>query len=252
MSADVIIPFHGRADLMRRCLATFADRSVFRGRLLLVDDGSPPADARAVRAIADRLPLPIEWIATAQRHGFVRAVNAAFARCRHDVGIVLNNDTAPTQAMLAQLAHSLALHSSLGAVAPASDNPADLYQYRAAPPQQSGDRPRLTLVPYLTAMCLAVRRRALGGPLFDEVFSPGYFEDLDLSCQLRARGWQLAVLENARIHHAGRATFGSDPALATLIARNYGVFQARWGRAPDHAELDARLSPGDARSGATP
>jgi GT2 family glycosyltransferase len=167
------------------------------------------------------------------------------------VGIVLNNDTAPTQPMLAQLAHSLALDGSLGAVAPSSDNPADLYQYRAAPTNLSGERPRLTHVPYLTAMCLAVRRRALSGPLFDEVFSPGYFEDLDLSCQLRARGWHLAVLENARIHHTGRATFGSDPALTALISRNYSVFRARWGHAPDHAELDSRLWCGDARPGAT-
>jgi GT2 family glycosyltransferase len=73
------------------------------------------------------------------------------------------------------------------------------------------------------------------------VFSPGYFEDLDLSCRLRMAGWRLAIVENCRIHHQGRATFQLDPDLPSIISRNYETFAGRWSHLPEHDDLVSKL-----------
>lgn len=237
MNIDVIIPFHGRVDLLARCLRALADNGAIGGRVYLVDDGSPcRLDYRARRAF-DALGLPIHWLQHDTRQGFVAAVNHAWARCREPATLVLNNDVVVPPDLVRRLRACLLNDGRIAAVAPASDNPTDLFQYRSVP---SG--PGTTEVDYLTAMCIAVRRAAVEWRrLFDPVYARGYFEDLDLCCRLRADGWKLAVLEECLVHHTGRATFGDDPHLDLLVDRNYGIFLGRWRHLDSQPELDRLL-----------
>lgn len=236
-SMDVIIPFHGRVDLLPRCLAALAGNGSIGGFVYLVDDGSPsPPDDRA-RSAFEALGLPIRWLALEARQGFVGAVNHAWKRCREPTTLVLNNDAVVPPDLVGRLGACLGGDGRIAAVAPASDNPVDLFQYR------SGARRRgMTEVSYLTAMCIAVRRAAVGSTqLFDPVYAPGYFEDLDLCCLLRAGGWKLGVLEDCRAHHTGRATFRHDPELAAHLRRNCRTFTARWGHLDSLPELERLL-----------
>lgn len=237
MNIDVIIPFHGRVDLLTRCLSALADNDAIGGRVYLVDDGSPSRlDSRARRAF-DAFGHPIHWLAYDTRQGFVAAVNHAWERCREPATLVLNNDVVVPPDLVRRLRECLSNDARIGAVAPASDHPTDLFQYRPVP---SG--PGTTEVPYLTAMCIAVRRAAVQSTrVFDAVYAPGYFEDLDLCCRLRADGWKLAVLEDCRVHHTGRATFGDDPRLDLLVHRNYGIFLGRWRHLDSQPALDRLL-----------
>ena len=237
---DVIIPFHGRTDLLRRCTGVLAIGAVRLAKLLLVDDGSPrPPSPEVVRAI-EQLGLPVQWLKISKRCGFVGAVNHAWTRCQADAVLLLNNDTIITDDTLLKISEALALDPDLGAVAPCSDNPADLFQYRACE-----SRLGLTEARYLTAACLAVRRAAVRTPwFFDPVYSPGYFEDLDLSCRLRADGWKMAILETCRMHHGGSQTFRHDPLRQKYIARNRATFSGRWGGLNDHGVLEQLMFDG--------
>lgn len=241
MIADVIIPFHNRSDLLIRCLGSLSCTRL-NAAIVLVDDGSDPAERKLVQRAIEEWALPVEWVVLPRRAGFVQAVNAAWHACNRPISIILNSDTLPPADLISKLVTCLRQNSGLAAVAPTSDNPADLYQYRSSEQPKSGIRADgLTCVPYLTAMCLAIRRSAVAGPLFDPSFSPGYFEDLDLSCRLRMAGWRLGVVENCRVHHQGRATFQLEPDLPAIIDRNYETFAGRWSHLPEHADLVARL-----------
>lgn len=241
MIADVIIPFHNRSDVLIRCLGALS-RARLDAAILLVDDASDPAERKLVQRATEALALPVKWIVLPRRSGFVQAVNTAWLGCGQPISVILNSDTLPPAGLISKLVTCLQQDTGLAAVAPASDNPADLYQYRSSEQAERGIRADgLTFVPYLTAMCVAIRRSAVAGPLFDPVFSPGYFEDLDLSCRLRLAGWQLAVAESCRIHHEGRATFRLDPDLPSIIDRNYETFAGRWSHLPEHNDLVSRL-----------
>jgi len=241
---DVIIPFHGRLDLVLECAAALAKNDPIGGRVFLVDDGSPSRRGDPPARAFDLLRLPIRRISTTRRRGFVHAVNAAWAECTRPAALVLNSDAVVPPELIHHVRNALARDARLGAVAPASDNPTDLFQFQAGAPgrTRAGAGADTIEVPYLTAMCLAVRRDAVGGrELFDPIFSPGYFEDLDLCCRLRAGGWRLGVLEGCRAHHIGRATFAGDPELAAHLERNYATFAARWRHLESHPELEHLL-----------
>jgi O-antigen biosynthesis protein len=234
---DVIVPFHGRVDLLTRCLESLARNNSIGGSVYVVDDASQGGmDARTRRAVGE-LRLPIRWLTLETRHGFTGAVNVAWEQCRAGVVLVLNNDVLLPPNLVRRLDEAFSSDERIAAAAPTSDNPVDLFQYRSSPAHRGS-----TEVDYLTAMCIGVRRAAVGpGPLFDPGFGPGYFEDLDLCCRFRSRGWTLAVLEDCRASHLGRATFGDLPHLEWLVLRNYDLFFARWGQLPSHPELDRLL-----------
>lgn len=243
MKVDVIIPFHGRTDLLAQCLKALSVGTDIQGRVYLVDDASPPEESERAARDAEALPLPIEFVSLRRRSGFVEAVNAGWQRGQQPVSIILNSDTLPPPDLLPKLSGVLERCGAVAAVAPTSDNPRDLYQYRPSEADAAGASRRgvfwkMSLAPYLTAMCLAVRRDAVEGSLFDSIYSPGYFEDLDLCCRLRTRGWQLAISEECRVRHIGRATFGAEPDLPVLLNRNYARFSERWSHLSEHRELD--------------
>lgn len=247
MTADVIVPFHGKTGLLTRCLKALFFPSSLEGSVYLVDDGSSKADAFAARRLADLLPLPVRWLSLPVKSGFVAAVNHAWRKCSKNIVIILNNDTVPPPCLLPRLTTALESFSRLAAVAPASDNRADLFQYRPPPYHLYNNTAsvctdHIVAAPYLTAMCLAVRRSAVTGKaLFDPSYSPGYFEDLDLCCRLRARRWTLAIDEGCLIHHEGRSTFGSEPHLHALLERNYTSFASHWAHLPEHGALHSML-----------
>jgi GT2 family glycosyltransferase len=242
VKTDIILPFHNGVDMLIRCLGALSaarmDANVF-----LVDDGSEMAERQRAQRAVNALSLPVTWINSPRRLKFVKAVNLAWQRCTSPVVVILNSDTVPPADLLAQLTSTLDDDPRLAAVAPTSNNPVDLYQHRLrklAP--HSGQSNDITNVPYLTAMCLAIRRYAVAGPVFDPAYSPGYFEDLDLSCRLRSAGWRLSVVEGCRIRHQGKGTFGRDPERAAIVSKNYSRFASRWSHLPEHSDLVLRLS----------
>ncbi|MBR0093527.1 MAG: glycosyltransferase, partial [Lachnospiraceae bacterium] len=65
--------------------------------------------------------------------------------------------------------------------------------------------------------------------LFDERFSPGYFEDTDLCLRIRKAGYRLLLAKNSFIYHAGSQSFMSRDDLEALFTRNYKYACEKWG-----------------------
>ncbi|SCY05335.1 HAD-superfamily phosphatase, subfamily IIIC/FkbH-like domain-containing protein [Lachnospiraceae bacterium XBB2008] len=79
--------------------------------------------------------------------------------------------------------------------------------------------------------------KSLGG--FDEHFSPGYFEDDDLSYRIRQAGYKLILCNNSFIYHVGSQGFARDPKTAELFDTNHKKFIDKWGF--DSLNIDCRL-----------
>ena len=77
---------------------------------------------------------------------------------------------------------------------------------------------------------MLVRREfidANGG--MDEAFSPGYYEDTDLSLRLRKEGYRLRICKNSFIYHAGGSSFKKRPDLDAINERNLAYLAQKWG-----------------------
>ena len=82
----------------------------------------------------------------------------------------------------------------------------------------------------LSGFCMLIKREVLDKTgLFDERFSPGYFEDTDLCIRIRREGYKLLLCKNSFIYHAGSQSFMSREDLEAIFARNYQYICSKWG-----------------------
>ncbi len=82
----------------------------------------------------------------------------------------------------------------------------------------------------LCGFAMLVRRSFIdeyGG--MDEAFSPGYYEDTDLSLRIRQSGKRLRICRNSFIYHAGGKSFKERPDLDAITDRNLLLLASRWG-----------------------
>jgi len=261
---DVIIPFYNQHQLLGRCLKSLELAGCRDLEVILVDDGSAAAELDRVRDFSRRLSLPSRLLSHPENRGYKESIHSGLAVCDNRYVILLNSDTIVTPGFADRLIEVLSEHPEIRAVGPASNNPTDLYQYREylelpenaaagalyraiaefsgqARRQSAG---RLTSVPYLTAMCLALDRE-----VFDRVgyfgarYRYGYFEDLALSCAIRELGFKLAVCEDCFVYHQGQGTFRDKrrSEKIEIIRYNFSAFTAEWGHLPEHEDLLRRM-----------
>jgi GT2 family glycosyltransferase len=257
---DVIIPFYNQHQLLVRCLKALELSACRSLDVVLVDDGSAPEELDRVRGFCGRLSLPVRLISHAENRGYKESIHTGLEACGNPFVLLLNSDTVPTPGFADLLVEVLRARPEIRAVAPVSNNPTDLYQYREyldLPAQVEGKAlysaiaglsgqahrqaaGRLTLAPYLTAMCVALDRQ-----VFDRVgyfganYRYGYFEDLALCCAIRELGFQLAIREDCFVYHQGQGTFRDKrrSERIEIIRHNFAEFTAAWGHLPEHEDL---------------
>lgn len=64
---------------------------------------------------------------------------------------------------------------------------------------------------------------------FDERFNPGYFEDDDISLQIRTAGYKLVMCHNSFIYHAGTQSFRERKDVQELFLAHREILIEKWG-----------------------
>lgn len=82
----------------------------------------------------------------------------------------------------------------------------------------------------LGGFAMLIKREALNRVGFlDEAFSPGYFEDDDISMRIHEAGYRLLVCHNSFIYHAGSQSFIKRNDLEEIFERNHDYMVSKWG-----------------------
>lgn len=83
----------------------------------------------------------------------------------------------------------------------------------------------------------------------DEVYTPGYLDDDDISLQLRQAGYRLLICHNSYIYHAGSQNFSKLSNLEEIITKNYLYLMNKWKfNVPKASELNQKALEGIKRS----
>ena len=218
---SVVIPnFNGSRhlpDLFAGLSAqTFADFEI-----IFADDASSDASVAWVEANAPRARV----LTSRVNQGFVASVNAAGRAALGRVIVLLNNDTQPAPAFLAELAKTVCAHPRAGIVAAKlllfderdRIHTAGDMMGRDGIPRNRGvwtiDNGQFDGSEDLFGGCggaMAVRRQlweALDG--FDEAFWM-YLDDVDFSFRAQLLGWQAVFAPQARVYHKLGGSGGDD------------------------------------------
>lgn len=221
----VMIPvFNAYEDLMQ-CLQSLEASTPPATPILLVDDASTDPRIRAeVEPFAQRCGWA--YIRKPSNSGFVKTVNLAFDWCAaHDV-VIMNSDVVVPPEWLERLRAAAYFRPTCATATPLTNHGTILsipYRNRPTPELPSGltgteidariRKASMRLRPVIPAAvghCIYFRRSALEVVgRFDEVFSPGYGEEVDFSQRVVMAGFCNVAADDLFVFHKGSASF--DP-----------------------------------------
>lgn len=246
-SASVVIVTRNSLATIAPCLRSILATLSTADEVIVVDNGSWDGTREYLERIVSR------WDGVTLRLndgnlGFSRACNQGIASARGDLVVLLNPDTIVPRGWLAGLASHLR-DERVGAVGPVSDGVAGLQKHelylggvvlprnasveeiaRALRDQNRGGSVDTKL---LIGFCLMARRRVLeeAGGLDEDLFLGQ--DDLDLSWRLRERGYRLVIAMDTFVHHAGQASFKTEPNWKTryLVQQSANILAGKLARA---------------------
>ncbi|MCR4596805.1 MAG: glycosyltransferase family 2 protein [Lachnospiraceae bacterium] len=235
---SVVIVSYNNRELMRECVQSIRRHSGSdEYTIVAVDNASTDGVKEYLQRQKD-----VILHCNQENVGFPRACNQGIALAPNGEDILfLNNDTRLTHNALYWLRMGLYEADDTGAAGCIS-NYAGIGQMRelmlATKENYAVYAKRLNIPleePYMKAKILCgfamlVKRDFLekyGG--MDEQFSPGYYEDTDLSLRIRRAGLQLRICLNSFIYHAGGMSFRKRSDLDKISERNLNYLIAKWG-----------------------
>lgn len=201
----VSIVTYRSAAVIAACLDHLLNSTFLPLEVVVFDNASDDDTLARLQPYAGRVRI----VANPENLGFGQGHNQALASATGDYFLILNPDIELPAGSLDRLARHLDENAGCGAVAPLlaesfSDGPAGYS--RRYPGQRYAPRSFLGLpgeVAILQGACVLIRAalyREIGG------FDPRYFlyaEDLDMSLEVRKRGWSLACVPDLIVRHLG-------------------------------------------------
>ncbi len=238
---SILIPVFNEADATAECLmALAANPPLAPFEIVVADDCSTDPELAALAAIAN-----LVVIRQTENRGFIQNCNAAFARCRGEYVLLLNNDTQVQPGAIDHLVAALDADAGLAAVGPKLIYPTGRLQEAGCFLRADGQSGMVGLfgdpsdgayshdrdVAYCSGAALLFRRELAGAALFDDAYRPAYCEDADLCLRFLSAGHRVRYVHAAIVvHHLSVSTNRQSAArrLRTVV-RNQQTLMERWG-----------------------
>ena len=236
--ASIVMLSWNAPDYTERAVASIRAVTTVPHEIIIVDNGSQPETLARLQRIAD-----VRIIANAVNTGFAYACNQGLAAARGTHAVLLNNDVIVTAGWLEALIAVQQTNPAVACSAPRTNRIAGAQQIDNVPygddltglaafaaQRAQARRGRWTREYRVVGFCMCLDRRAvaeIGG--LDPLFGTGNFEDDDYSMRIRAAGYDIAVCDDAFIHHFGSVSFRANNVdYNAAMARNRVRFAERW------------------------
>lgn len=250
---SIVIVTYNNLEYTKQCLDSiilYTPKDLYE--IIIVDNGSTDETVYYVKNfIENHKSIQIKLIENKENLGFPKGCNQGIVASSFDNILFLNNDTIVTTNWLTNLLICLNSSENIGAVGPVT-NYCSNYQaikttYSNIEEMQIFARQfnisdknlweeRINLIGF----CMLVRRDVLEQiGYFDEDFSPGNYEDDDLSLRIFCAGYKLILCRDTFIHHHGSKTFSNDlesqKKFLEILKRNSLKFEKKWGFNRDYS-----------------
>lgn len=236
---SILIPAYGAPAALRNCLASLAHFAPAECFIYVLDDATPDGSVRETcEQMATLLPQ-LRYVGSDVHRGFVGACNWGCESVREpqsDV-LLLHSDTEATAGFLEQMQAVLYLHERHGVVSPRSNNatvfsvPLQEAAFDAADSstvwkQVSHLLPRYQIMPTAASFCMLIKAEILDRfGLFDDAYSPGFYEEDDFVCRINRCGYSAVAANWAYVFHHRASPSGSRQANLRELHRDVLLYR---------------------------
>lgn len=236
---SLVIPTYNNLEYTKTCLNSirkYNDRGTYE--IIIVDNNSTDGTVEWLKEQTD-----INVIFNNENKGFPVGCNQGItiAEKSNDI-FLLNNDTVIMQNSIFNLRMALYSEENIGATGAVSNNVSYYQQIEEQFSDFDGysqyslknnipDEERYERRVKLIGFAMLIKRSVLNKVgLLDERFTPGNFEDDDLSFRILKEGFELLLCRDSFILHFGSVSFGEKPLeYINLFKENSNKFKEKWG-----------------------
>ncbi|MCC6720318.1 MAG: glycoside hydrolase family 99-like domain-containing protein [Acetobacteraceae bacterium] len=238
---SILIPVYNELDVTVECLlALLQSMPEASFEVVVADDCSTDPEVKRLADVPN-----LVYRRQAVNAGFIGNCNDAFAACRGEYVLLLNNDTQVMPGAIDLLVAAMDADPAIGAAGPKLIYPDGRVQEAGCILKPNGESGMVGLfadpeeggycydrdVPYCSGAALLVRRALVGETLFDPAFRPAYCEDADLCLRLIDRGYRIRFVAGAVVLHHLSVSSNRQSITRKLrtITRNQQTLSERWG-----------------------
>ena len=235
---SIIILTYNKLEYTKMCIQSIRD---FTNKddyeIIVVDNNSQDNTVEWLKEQSD-----LKVIFNNENLGFPKGCNQGIEIAKGDNILLLNNDVIVTPNWLYNLDKALYSSNDIGAVG-AISNSCSYYQQidinykdinemiEFANKNNISNEKLWDYRTKLIGFCMLIRREVLENVgLLDEMFTPGNYEDDDLSFRIITSGYKLLLCKDVFIHHFGSVSFGEKiNDYNSLLNINRKKFERKWG-----------------------
>lgn len=235
---SILLILYNKAEYTYQCLETIKAHADVPYEIILVDNGSTDATDQLTNKLRN-----VELIRIPDNVGFLKGCNLGAKRTRGEWILFLNNDTQITPGLLSSLLDTAGKHPDCGAVGGKLIFPdgklqeagSILWNDGSAMGYGRGDDPfkpeysYVKEVDYCSGACMLVNNKIFkSAGMFDDEFSPAYYEEADLSTRIWQLGYKVLYQPSATVIHYEFGSSGSWEEAIQLQIQNREKFISKW------------------------
>lgn len=238
MVTSIVILTYNQLEYSKQCIDSirkYTNKDEYE--IIVVDNGSKDETVSWLEAQDD-----IRIIKNEVNLGFPKGCNQGIRIANGDNILLLNNDVVVTKNWLSNLINCLYKEENIGAVGPTT-NYCSYYTsipayYKSLDEMQNFaesfnklDETKWIQRIKLVGFCMLIKKKVLDEVgLLDERFTPGNYEDDDLSLRIIEKGYKLYLCKDTFVHHHGHKSWKQNNIdLYKILDQNHAKFIDKWG-----------------------
>ncbi|MES5954431.1 glycosyltransferase [Bacillus fungorum] len=238
MLTSIIILTHNQLKYTKECIDSirkYTDQQEYE--LIVVDNASTDGTVQWLQQQQDIL-----IIENAENMGFPKGCNQGIREAKGENILLLNNDVVVTKNWLKNLLNCLYAEKDTAAVGPVTNsasyysaiptfytNIQEMQEFASGFNQSNREKweERMKLIGF----CMLIKKTVLDEiGLLDERFTPGNYEDDDISLRIYEKGYKLFLCKDTFIHHYGSTSWKEDNInFSIVLNKNSKKFYEKWG-----------------------
>ncbi|MEN8076972.1 bifunctional glycosyltransferase family 2 protein/class I SAM-dependent methyltransferase [Clostridioides difficile] len=243
---SIVILTYNKLEYTQICIESirnFTDNNKYE--IIIIDNNSQDGTVEWLKQQSD-----LRVIYNSKNLGFPKGCNQGIEIASGDNILLLNNDVIVTPNWLFNLDIALWSEDEIGAVGAVSNN-CSYYQqidvfYKDINEMiefsigyNKSDSELWHYRTKLIGFCMLIKKQALNKVgLLDEIFTPGNFEDDDISFRLIREGYKLLLCKDTFVHHFGSVSFGEvKEEYLNIMHNNIKQFENKWGFNPQYSNI---------------
>ena len=212
MRCDIVMPVWNKKELTSRCLDSIFENTNCDYRIIIIDNASDSAVQGYLDSVRNSHPDKVILVRNYENSGFTKAVNQGIANSSGEYVCVMNNDVIVFDGWLSEMIQIAESSEYIGIVNPANNfgakKPEGVTLQQYAQNKTAGKSGQWIETSTPVGFCYLIKREVINKiGMFDERFSPGYFEDTEYAIRARGAGYKSVFAKGAFVFHEEHSSF---------------------------------------------